>query len=346
MSYLAEISEIYKTPVTKRNIRFSYEGGHDISARVKSLTKQIRDIERQKRAVVGIDQGIPAMQIGTDKRRELWAAMKSDPAWVRAYEQIIKLTAPDVDAGAVVGSIALPDWNDDSALFRVDDNYDISTGSLEVRAKPAHTYLTQLLRAGVVHDDSASISNALITSDELIVMGWRGGQSFYNIIMAMPAGSLEYHTGCNPLFETWEKEMKEETGLSPELLGETSVVARVVDQTTQRNSSLYVFRTNLPVSFAELQYFWIKNAADRHEHKFLLPFDDNNPDLVLRLFSENTYSREAANPVKPSATTPANVGTVLPPGAITVLAHYAQREGLDWAREAQEILKNNYRLHD
>ena len=347
MKPLATVEEVYAEPIVdKSNVIVDFEQSEDSRRVILDLGNVVRDIVNAKRESLGFS-GIRPIDMSTRQAEQLRSAIKTDSAWIETYKALVDTLSPDLAVQSLddqLAAINIPWWNC-ALLFRENDVYD-SNGKLKIQAQMSHSYITQLTRArkvdsgtDVSKNDSMSVSNVLFTADGLIVLGLRGGHSYANTIMTVPAGSIQYHTGENPLFETLSAEFFEELSLSDREIVSTELVGRSYENTIS-NSSMYVFRSMTNLSFPELQHFWLR-SKDQREHKFLIPLLDH-PLTILDQIEHNRYDPEKADQRNPSATTIENINTVLPSGAVSLLLHCAQREGMSWASKAEGILNDSY----
>lgn len=361
MPPLAEIVEVYWKPIqNQEQIEVSYTGSTGAGIlQLAELTDAIRDIVKQKQRALGIEH-IPPLHLSPPQAEELRQAIRNDPTWQNKYVQLVgQVVHTTISEGLLVGeeleetisSIHLPWWNSTVVIRkggRLNKEYYVEEDSgcsrLDIDAGLSHSYITQLMRAKKlpkIEQDSASISNILLTSDKLLVLGYRGGHNLLHTLMTVPAGSLEYHPN-DPLFRTLATEMDEETGIKPGYFDEQGFIGRIFDPTLGRNS-LYVARSETVLSFEEIKRFW-KESRDQREHEDLITIEDD-PEKVLALIKQKQYDPTKANVERPGETTPENVGTILPPAAASLLVHYTQREGKDWAQHAEQVLGEAYRFY-
>ncbi|MBW2971593.1 NUDIX hydrolase [Candidatus Woesearchaeota archaeon] len=346
METLADITETYTNPLTEESeIRLEYNTLPGSRQTVLDAKKKLDDRVLQKRAELGL-LSTRTINLPTDKADALRQALKTDPEWLEGFKEIVNTLAPELhseDIREMLTAIHLPWWNS-TLIFREGETaYDASAPALTMAADFSHSYITQLLRSQRytgVKGSPISISNVLLTADNLIILGLRGGHSFTNTIMTVPAGSIEYHSGENPFFETLYAEFFEETGLtrddirSAELIGETFPYIG--------KQPHYIFRSRTHRSFRELLEVW-KGSADQREHKHLIALLDD-PNYVLDMIKNNSYEPSKADPSNPARTTQENVGRILPQCASSILVHYIQREGKGWGAKAEELLDRRYRI--
>jgi len=182
-----------------------------------------------------------------------------------------------------------------------------------------------------------SVAPILVTLDNKIVLGVRGGHRYSDTIMTVPAGAIEYHSGENPLFETAYAEINEETGLTKEDISNITLIGRVFDHTLQRNS-LYVFSAETKLTFAELEQHW-NVSKDQMEHKQLIPLDIFPEGNIVNYVMDHLYHPDKINLQNPAATTSDNFGSLLPPGGISLLLYASKK---DSEREDIMFYDRNY----
>lgn len=287
------------------------------------------------------------MQLSNDQAKLLSERIKEDELWRNSFYDIVEALAPaltNTPLENLLEAIHLPWWNK-GLVFRQSseepDQYQPDEPSLIVPARLSHSYITQLKRAKKLPpttEDSASISNVLLTADGLLVLGYRAGRSYPHTLMTIPAGSVDYHSGKSPIFETFYAEHLEEDNLVPEFMESVEFIGRVFDCKQSKNS-LYVSRTKTELSFAKLLKLW-NTSSDRREHTFLVAFN-NDPNLILEAVQEQGYDHEKADQKKPSNTTMENVGRILPPAIASLLLHCTQQDQ-DFRRQAEEALGERY----
>ncbi|MFH1510914.1 MAG: hypothetical protein ABIF10_04420 [Candidatus Woesearchaeota archaeon] len=344
MKPLAEIADIYGLGNDRDlQIYIRYDVNEQERDTAVRLKEQLEYIIQDKRETLGVAH-IRPIKLSSEQAESLRKNIKADKKWVNAYSEVVETFAPHMISTNLqdqLASIRIPWWNA-NLLFRNNDLYDDSKGSLDIDASISHSYITQLMRSQKLRQkslDSISISNILVTQDDLIVLGWRAGHTYSNTLMTVPAGSVEYHSGKNPLFETLWAEHFEELGLSKKEFTSTKLIGRVFDNTLSSNS-LYVFYSKLGISFADLLKKW-RRSSDQSEHKHLLAFNADQR-IILDEVMTNGYNPTKADPDKPQSTTEPNIGSILPPAAASLLLYCYHKQNPAWARKAQEMLNNAY----
>lgn len=346
---LVDIVEIYAEPISSSQIDERMGVHYNLrSADQEQLTgwvKTIDEVVRAKRHELRVEH-IRPLHLSSSQAEELRMAIKSDQQWKETCGQMIHYFAPDLseeDQQTVTTSITLPWWNA-LQLFRQGKRFETEydNGRLRLNLDLSHSYITQLMRSGKIakrDHDSASISNILLTSDKLLILGYRGGHNLPHTLMTIPAGSLQYEGGRDPLFGTLQTEMEEEVGAVP--LDDLQMIGRIFDYTIGKNS-LYVSRSVTLVPFSEVLNRW-NGAEDKREHEYLIAIEDD-PEKVLAVLKRKQYDPTKANTEKPGQTTIENAGRILPPAIGSLLLHYAQQEGPDWARYAERELNGTYQF--
>jgi hypothetical protein len=340
MAALATIEQVFWNPlVSKSEIIYHSQQSSEVSNQVLSLTEAIDETVKKKLGRVN------PLTISHQEAARIAKEIKDQPQWQNDFQELLKILAPQVNQDAVIDAISRPWWNK-KGLFRASpdqtDIYDASKPSLELNVVTSHTYITQLMylpNMELPKLDSASVNSVLLTKDGWLILGLRGGQSYSDTYMVIPAGSLETHTGKNPLFETLNDEYYDETGAKLNQEDKVELIGRIYDHTLGHKSE-YVFRTQVDKDFSEVVQHWNK-AIDQKEHKALEAFR-NDPEFMLKQIRENGFKPEYRNPKTPVLTLKENIGTILPPAAGSILTHFTQQEGREWLIEASKQLNQKY----
>ena len=347
----ASIEAIYHPALTENGITTAYNETESVRNRVAELRDTIDQVILEKRTELGTAH-IRPLNLSADQAASLRTAIKADRRWQKSTQNLVEAIEPQLaqtPLQAQLDAISLPWWNA-AVLSSTSDAYDPASDGLHLDTTMTHSYISQMLRSLKIkrpaNVNAISVSNVLLTADGLIALGLRAGHSYANTIMAVPAGSVEYHTGRNPLFETLYAEHDEEDGLQRDDCVRTELLGKIHDNALGQ-ISLYVFRTLTSLTFAELLDVW-DSAIDNREHKFLIPIQDD-PSRTLEFLLAHRYDRSKADPDTLSKTTLANVNTVLPPCAASLLLHHTHDKGdrLDdesdrWVRHAQAALGGQY----
>ncbi len=341
---LARVLELYDDPLTEYSrIDLRLDLDPKGITRIKELRDNLGCIIDGKRADLGFSEVRP-INLLKDDAEQLRQALKSDSKWKKEFRAIVDTLAPDlrtISLDDLIAPIQVPWWNA-IILSRRGGGFDYVGDFLRIDASLSHSYLPQVFSSRRItknQTDSMSVSNILITADDFIVLGYRGGHRYSDMLMNVGAGSLEFHSGDNPLFETSYAELKEEVRLSRKDLSSMKLVGSVRDETLQK-TTLYVFRSRTPLTFAELLGVW-QGSIDQNEHKYLMAYPDD-PDMVLSLIRCNAYDPALANQDNPAATTIANAGSLVPPCAVSLLAHFGQKYGSDFIENARARLGDSY----
>jgi hypothetical protein len=318
-----------------------YRESADIQEQVKEARDAIDRIIEEKRDMLGIGH-IRPLNLSKENAETLRQAIKKDQRWQEQVLAITKTLAPKTahtPREELLTAIQIPWWNG-AVLHLVGDSYD--DGTLNIDSGITHSYISQFMRTqktATTNQDSMSVSNILLTKDDVVVLGMRGGHTYSDTIMCVPAGSAEYHSGKNPLFETLYAEHEEEVGLTQDDFDSTTLLGKIADKTLGRNS-LYVFRTRTNLTYQEVVERY-NSALDNREHKSLIPLEDD-AEKTIDFIVKHRYDPAKANPTTPAITTEENKGSVLPPCVGSLLVHYAERHGKAWAAQAEQRLEGAY----
>jgi len=331
------IVQLYKHPLKNPNITTTFETGAGLVAETSSIMRRIQDVIDKKIRILGLT-GQNLLSLPPEVREgQLGSAIKSDSAWKKAYQELLTHLAPELDSEKLANNpedIPRPDWN--SPQFGLESyEFDTINYQLNVKGKFSHSYLSYL--AGIKDEsgntiypnlklDPMSVAGVLITADDYVLMGFRGGHNYADTLMNIPAGSVEPHSGENPLYESAEAEFTEELGLRLDewRLGERAgLIAITEDYASQTKRSYAVFRGITDLTLPEIIEKW-NSAEDKKEHR-RLEFYPNNPNFILDKIKYNEVDyASATTPV--SRTVPENHGAMLPQGAINLLAHLAHQD--------------------
>ncbi len=342
---------IYDHPLKQGDIKTISEDSEKLT-RIQNCQFLIQDVVREKVRMHGLE-GKSLLDIDPGYRQNILGGdIRLDPSWRRHSELLVSLIAPDLPFDEkIINAITRPDFNTaqlDFKLAKYDD------GKLAFEVGYSHSY-GDLISA--IRDDSGklafpqlkiyqvSVVGVILTEDGYLVPANRGGSNFRLTTMCTPAGTAEPHTGKNPLFESFDKEGKEELGLNPpELYGspESGLVAITMDYAL--GPRLYaVFKSRVPLKFSELEQRWKDKARDRYEHNNLVNLPDDGDEFIY-LLNRRVFDFECIDPKKVSVTHHRNFDAYLPQMNISTLASYAQSNGVEWARNAEEKTQGYYSL--
>jgi hypothetical protein len=319
MSTLLDIERVYEPAFTPgQGIFYNLyrQNPGDITA-AGEVSTRIEELVNATRAELGVAH-IPPVALDNIKTEQLRQAIKSQKAWKQSFNQLMDVYKVPSEARSEE-AIFLPDWND-SILHVVNDSY--HEGKLLLDVTVAHSYITLLLRAkkiSALGSKTMSISNVLITSDNFIVLGWRGGHNFADTQMSVPAGSMEYHTGKDPIFESLDAELEEEVGLTKADVVSAELIGKLSGGMIEHNPH-YVTRIRTIKSFNEVLEHW-NTAVDYKEHKELLPYI-NDSRCICNEIKTLLFDKSKAEPDHIEKTTLANTGAILPQCAAAILTHY------------------------
>lgn len=340
------LKHLYYPPLTEKDTEIIYNLN---SSEIEKANQTVDEMQTQITRVQK-QLGFEGVNFLGDrqKKEQFSEALKKDDGWISSWKNICKMFAPSIDPMEVIQSIDRPFWNNLQFGF-LSDKYD--SPKYQVHSEISSSLLTQLseshfrkFRLNRLHP--ASISNVLTTADNQMVLGYRGGNSYYDVIMTVPAGSIEPHTKPGErkaLFGSYDKEMFEELRLKPEHCESSKLIAKAEESLLASNGwDYYVFSTKTKMNFKELNEYW-QTADDKKEHRHLVNYE-YNPDLILKELKEKAFDISKANQDAINKTTPENIGKILPQCSVCVLADLAHNYGSSWAQQAQDYLEGHYDL--
>lgn len=350
MNPLIEVTDIYPIPLTEESkIIFNYTGQEDRREKLVEITNGFKAIIEQKREELSLSE-IRPIDLKPEQAESLRNSIKSDKIWTERFNAVLSYLTPEyknVDLTALLKAVPLPWWNS-PLLFCKGDRYDASPASLVLDAELSHSYITQLRRylmnyCSVQLEEACSkpisIINLLITNDNSIVLGLRDGHNLADTIMTVPAGSVLYHTGKNPFFETLYAEHFEETGLTKEHIHSVELIGRL-DGHAIKDNPHYVSRSKINLSYDDLSKLW--RSMDQKEHKELLRYEDN-PEFILNELIQNTHDSSGIHDGNPVIAK--DKRAILPQCGASLLAHYILQKGEEWGRKAEKALEGRYKLN-
>jgi len=296
--------------------------------------------------------GANILDITQDERTRFATALKKNPQWFDSFSKILELFDVDAKPEQVVQNINRPWWNRLQTNL-ASDTYSPNTG-YSFNGRISHSFIAQLGDAGSktrsqpkydtqIKFQPVSIGNLLFTSDKKLVLGYRGGQNFPDVVHVMPCGSAEPHLKSGTVWGSFYLEHDEELNFNKTHYDSAELVAMVTESLMAKgNWHYWTFRTKTSMTSEQVETHW-RTAVDRKEHHHLEVYDAN-PEKILEVIANNSWDITKADPSSYATTTKANKGTWLPQCSISVLGSYAQELGLDWAKEAQSHLGNKFDL--
>tara|TARA_Y100000310_G_scaffold342034_1_gene443430 strand:+ start:1973 stop:3061 length:1089 start_codon:yes stop_codon:yes gene_type:complete len=337
--------QLFQPSLQDQNIHIVYDSTDSEISKALELESEMNPvIERVEKRV-----GITKQEALADptKKKELSQALKKDQGWGACFKDICEFFAPNLDPNVAINEIDRPYWNNLQFGF-VSDEY--KTANYHVNSKISHSLLTQLKETtkgkfGVLKLQSVSVAGNIITADNRLVLGHRGGNSFYDVIMSVPAGSVEPHLKPGErgaLFGSYDKELAEELALGP---GDhdSELIARVEEKhLSAQGTQYYVFRTKVNMELDELLEHW-KTAVDREEHRHLVFYDAKDPEILLSTIKYTSFDPSKADE-RMNQTSFANRGKILPQCSGPILAYLTAEHGFDWAASAETYLDGHFDL--
>jgi len=345
-SLWAKIIQIYQPSLKEENIHITY----DLDA--SGISKSLQLEEEMKVAIQKVEKqtGILEKEVLGDpeKKKILAHALKQDEIWENCFKNICEFFSPGVDPKIASEDIDRPFWNNLQFGF-VSDSYE--SPNYNITSHISHSLLTQLKEStktkhNIPKLQPVSIVSNVITADKKLVLGHRGGNSYYDVIMSVPAGSVEPHLKPRErgaLFSSHDKELNEELALKPEDCESSELIARVEESLLVPGGwQYYVFRTKIKMELDELLEHW-KKAIDRKEHRHLVFYDVKDPSIILSTIKYNSFDLSKAGE-RINQTTLENIGKILPQCSGPILAHFAKQYGPDWAAKTERYLNDHFDL--
>lgn len=285
---------------------------------INAIAKNLEDLANESRIKLRIED-VPTTALDVSQVELLRKHIKSQNAWKKLFSQAMDLSNIP-QASRCEEAIYIPWWSE-SVLHVSDEKYEKGKLSLDMSLK--HSYVTQLIRLGKIVDPvekTMSIMGVVITSPcSEIVLGLRGGNSYSGTIMSVPAGSVKYHSGKNPIFESFYAELFEELGLTRKDVVSTELIGRLSGGMIKDNPH-YVIRMKTNTSFSEIKDRWNSSAKDRKEHRDIFAYNPENKDLVY-----NSFSIQQAIQDNLPETSKANQNTILPHCTAALSLHYQNK---------------------
>lgn len=328
------IIHIFEDPLQDDDIKTEINTSKDTIDNIKKSISVINSIVKYEMNQIGIPNNTNPVSLDKNTREGILGKnIKNNPDWITTFYSLVSELAPGIDLEEILRdpyAIPRPDWN--SEQFGLLDCMKTNKG-LTIKGAYSHSYMDMIGQSKnnngtqkypVLRLDPMSVVGALLTSDPYLVLGWRGGHNFADTIMNLPAGSVEPHSGKNPISESfYDKELPEETGLIRDDLDEfnTGLIAITEDYSCQAKRSYAVYKANTPLSFNDLVETWKTKAKDRGEHRRFVPYPDPAvSDNFLDIINSHMFDFEKAKPPL-SNTVPDNLGVWLPQCALNVLSY-------------------------
>lgn len=296
--------------------------------------------------------GINVLEATQEQRAVFSHKLKSDSQWFNSFKSILNLFDVDAAPEQVVQNINRPWWNALQVNLS-EDRYSPQEG-YSITGKVSHSFIAMLGDAGSktrtlpkydvqTKFQPISVGNVLFTSDNKLILGYRGGESFSEVIMVVPAGSAEPHLEQGAIWGSYSKENLEEIKFTKKEYQSAELVGRATESLVARGGWHYwAFRTRTQMTSDQVKEHW-SNAVDRKEHHHLEVYDAA-PEKLLDLMKTNQWDIDKADSKALSKTTPENRGKWLPQCSLCVLTSYVQQLGPEWARHAQDYLEGHYDL--
>jgi hypothetical protein len=333
MAALVQIDDVYKRPFGRRSSRISYLNSEEFDILgLEDVISGIEEVVSQKKRQMDLT-GIDPLKFTQPQRDELNALVKADTVWMALLHNVVGRFAPGFDDDEALLRAINRTWFNSTVFFSSGDSYDPASDRLVVNGSSSHSYITQMLGNKLLPDfgyGSVSVMNLLVSQD-CIVLGLRDGASLAHTVMAMPAGSAAFHTGRNPLFESMSHEYAEETGLEKKHIESMKLIGKMSGHEIGM-APHYVFLTYANCSISHVIESWLENAADRGEHRFLIPLS-TKPNLILEELARNSFDPAKADDKVKSRITMGNVNTILGQCGGALVCYLLHKEGVGWLEE-------------
>ena len=335
MAALVNIDEIYEPAFfEKYNIVYTPSAGFRVEG-LEGVVSEINGIVEQKKR--GMEKGgANPLTLTPEERKELNSRVKADTSWQIYFADIVDRFAPGFEnLDAATNSINRT-WFNSVLLFSRGDEYDQFDNTLKLDATAGHSYITQMLEQKLLPGfeyGSVSVINLLMAED-CFLLGVRDGANKAHTIMTVPAGSAEFHTGKNPLFESMHAEFLQETGLEPGDIDEMALIGKISGYEIG-GIPHYVFCSRTKLSISEVVERWFEKAIDRREHRFLVPIPKKS-ESILKELAMNSIDPEKIDKEHISATTIGNVNTMLAQCGGALVAYLGWKNGVGWLRDVMK----------
>lgn len=262
--------------------------------------------------------GVNPVTLSVADRSRLGEAIKARPEWVDAASTFCDTP----------GAVDIPDWNDITLAFERDC---YEGGNLTLEGDLTHTYLRQLRKESSITVDYPSVANVLITADNKIVLGLRGGHRSRGTLMNVPAGAINI-SDC-PITGTAFAEHYEELGLFSKDLLSLSIIGKLTDYRL-RGAPHYITRSWTTLSAVQVCARW-EHAVDQKEHdalKLLRNVPEALDALLEHPYDPNKISTLSQSP-EPLEISGEDGGRLLSHAMAALLLHHAHDKGLPWLRQ-------------
>ena len=313
----------------------SSENGNE--AEYLSIKEDLEEIiYRHKRQFELHDKNM--LDINPASAASLKNSIIADKEWQQILDRIINIEDKNINIEYDnIGQIFHIPWHNELIMMEKEQHYDGQ--NLYFSGKLGHSYTTYLNRF-LTNEGAkrAGINSIVITEDNIILLGLRGGNSYSNVIFTMASGGLAYLGNKNPFIETIKKEHQEECHITPEKIDTIELIGRISDDAY--SSPHYIARTKLKITYEHFIEEWEK-ASDKNEHKRIIALP-NDPEAIIEFDKEHKFDASKINIHNPALTSIENYGKILPIASASVLCHHAQNEGLDYIRKIGQELGPTY----
>ncbi len=261
--------------------------------------------------------------------------LKEDTEWVAATRALLRLLLPGLEVD--LAELNNPNWA--NAQLKLANLRGEAGGKLQSRFAMDHSYVAQLQSSRLVPMatclPSSSIGGIVISRDRQFPLGVRGGRTYEDTHMLVPAGYVDWLGGSrHPLVASWFGEQKDELGLEETETSSLQMVGVMGSNALESAGNVTpIFVANTGLSLQEIMARH-ETAQDKNEHKELHGI--RVEDIISYLRSKRLYDPAQIDLQEPFRTSLPNRGTLLPHVTLSLLG-IAERMGQ--SREAvQECL--------
>ena len=246
--------------------------------------------------------------------------IKSSDTWRQNTLALLRLLGIDLTLEQAVEGVILPTWNE--SLASIKHTYDCR--GLHISAKTIHSYVSSLLRKGLVKEYDLNPAGivGLVHNQRNMTIGFRGGQIQKGNKNPLPAGSINPIDGKDIVFSTFYRELEEELNMKRSDIEELRLVGSTQDH-AYTHISLFVFDALTNLTDKEIYARW-KSGEDRFEHS----------DLGFFPYAESADFQDFLE-----SSMPGTEGGLMQLGAVSLLAIGSSRFGREWFDNLPENLR-------
>lgn len=244
---------------------------------LEGINKELWKTIKQSRIETNTDL-ISTLLLPSEKSGELKDYIKSNQNWNKYFKEILKIYNYKIDYNEAKAAINIPWWSNVLSDF-TEIEYDEHSEQLYIIQKESHSFIQQIVRKGILEEevDIPSVMGIIVSEDNKIILGERGGLHFAGAIMTIPAGYVNYFED-NVLYQNFWKELKEELGLKKEEIQDYSLISYFPIKQIKSNTH-FIFFMQCKYNFEEINKKWENNAKDCGEHRQLIAIDNSRKSI-------------------------------------------------------------------